>query len=126
VSAFNNAGFDLTGDFRSLAPFAGDPLVLAPVAALIFVGGIGYAIVGDAFAKRRWRRFALETKLVLATTVVLVLGGAAALAAFEWSNPATLGALPPLQRPLNALFESISLRTAGFSSVPVVLTDSSL
>ncbi|MFH1103654.1 MAG: potassium transporter TrkG [Actinomycetota bacterium] len=45
--------------------------------------------------------------------------GAVAIAAVEWNNPATLGALPEPQRLLNATFESISLRTAGFSSMNV-------
>lgn len=127
VSAFNNAGFDLMGGFQSLTGFANNPWVLAPIGVLILLGGLGFAIVGDAFAKRRWRRFALETKIVLLTTAALVLGGAGAIAIFEWANPATLGAMPPLQRPFNALFEAATLRTAGFSSVSTGgLTEASL
>jgi trk system potassium uptake protein TrkH len=115
ISAFNNAGFDLTGDFRSLSAYAGDGGILVPIAVLIVLGGLGYAIVGDVLTKRRIRRWALETKLVVATTAVLVVAGAALIGVFEWGNPETLGALPESQRPLNALFESITLRTAGFS-----------
>ena len=127
VSAFNNAGFDLMGGFASLNGFAGAPAVFVPLGVLIFLGGLGVAIVGDVIDKRRWTRFALETKLVLATTAVLLATGTAALLAFEWGNPATLGALPESQRPLNALFESVSFRTAGMSTVPIgSLTDSSL
>jgi trk system potassium uptake protein TrkH len=127
VSAFNNAGFDLMGDFLSLNAFADDPFVLAPVAVLIVLGGLGVAIVGDVLDKRRWARFALETKLVLSVTAVLLAVGTAALLAFEWSNPATLGGMPVAQRPLNALFESVSFRTAGMSSIPIgELTDESL
>ena len=118
ISAFNNAGFDLMGEFRSLTEFANDPFVLAPIALLILVGGLGFAIVGDALAKRRWSRFALETKLVLLTTVFLLVGGTVAIALFEWSNPATLGAMPEGQRILNAAFEAATLRTAGFSALP--------
>jgi trk system potassium uptake protein TrkH len=117
VSAFNNAGFDLMGDFRSLTDYVGDPLVLGVIGLLIILGGLGYAIVGDVLAKRRWNRLALETKLVVLTTIALLIGGTIAIGAFEWSNPATLGALPVEQRPLNALFESITLRTAGFSAI---------
>ncbi len=117
VSAFNNAGFDLIGGFRSLTGYADDPWILAPVGSLIVLGGLGYAIVGDALGKRRWSRLALETKIVLLTTVVLVIGGAVAIGVFEWANPQTLGSLPEAQRPLNALFESITLRTAGFSAL---------
>ena len=107
VSAFNNAGFDLMGGFASLTGFADDPFVYLPIGFLIFLGGLGVAIVADVLVKRRWMRLALETKLVLAMTAVLVVGGAAALLAFEWQNPATLGSLPPPQRALNALFESV-------------------
>jgi trk system potassium uptake protein len=119
ISAFNNGGFDLMGDFRSLSGFASDPLVLVPIAVLIVLGGLGVAIVGDLVAKRRWIRLALETKLVVAMTVILIVGGLLALLAFEWSNPLTLGALPPAQRPFNALFESIALRSAGMSTISI-------
>jgi trk system potassium uptake protein TrkH len=127
ISAFNNAGFDLTGGFKSLADYAGDAWILGAIGVLIVLGGLGYAIVGDALAKRRWNRLALETKLVLGTSLALMVGGAVVIGAFEWSNPLTLGALPEEQRPLNALFESITLRTAGFSALDTgSLLDSSL
>ena len=127
VSAFNNAGFDLVGEFRSLAPFAADPTILVPIGALIVLGGIGFAIVADVAAKRRWTRLALETKIVLLTTAALIAVGAGAIGVFEWENPRTLGALPVEQRPLNALFESVTLRTAGFSALPTgALVEASL
>jgi trk system potassium uptake protein TrkH len=118
VSAFNNAGFDLMGGFQSLSGFADDPLVLGAIGVLIVLGGIGVAIVGDVVSKRRWRRLALETKVVLLTTAVLIGVGATTVLALEWGNPETLGALPEEQRPFNALFEAVTLRTAGFSSMP--------
>jgi trk system potassium uptake protein TrkH len=117
VSAFNNAGFDLTGGFRSLQPFVGDWVVLLTVALLLIAGGIGFAVVGDAVGKRQWRRLALETKIVLVTSAALLAVGALAIGWTEWSNPQTLGALPAEQRALNALFESATLRTAGFTAL---------
>jgi trk system potassium uptake protein len=127
ISAFNNAGFDLFGGFDSLGAFASDPVVLVPLAVLIVLGGLGVAIVGDIAAKRGWVRLALETKLVVVMTIALVVGGMLALLVFEWSNPATLGALPPAQRPLNALFESIAFRSAGMTTIPIgQLTGASL
>ena len=119
ISAFNNAGFDLMGDFRSLSDFASDPFVLVPIGVLIVLGGLGVAIVGDLVAKRRWTRLALETKLVVAMTVILVVAGLLALLVFEWSNPRTLGALPAAQRPFNALFESIAFRSAGMTTISI-------
>ncbi|MGH2445091.1 MAG: TrkH family potassium uptake protein [Candidatus Limnocylindria bacterium] len=117
VSAFNNAGFDLTGGFRSLIPFRDDWTVLATIAVLLTLGGLGFAIVGDAIGKRRWARMALETKLVLAATAALLVGGALVIGLTEWANPQTLGALPAEQRLLNAFFESATLRTAGFTAL---------
>ena len=117
ISAFNNAGFDLTGGFQSLIPFRDDWVVLLTHGILLVLGGLGFAIVGDAVASRRWSRMALETKLVITTTVALLVGGTVFIGLIEWSNPLTLGALPTEQRVLNAFFESATLRTAGFTAL---------
>ena len=127
ISAFNNAGFDLTGDFQSLIPFRDDWVVLLMHGLLLVLGGLGFAIVGDAVARRRWSRMALETKLVLTTTIGLLIGGTILIGLIEWTNPATLGALPAEQRVLNAFFESATLRTAGFTALDTgALIDSTL
>lgn len=120
ISAFNNGGIDLFGGFRSLADYVDEPLVLGSIGVLILLGSLGFAIVGDIAGKRRWSRLALETRVVVLTTLAILLVGTASFAALEWSNPATLGALPESTRPLNALFEATTLRTAGFSTVPTV------
>lgn len=116
ISAFNNAGFDLMGEFRSLTGYADDPAVLLSVAVLFILGALGFAIVGDVFAKRRWARLALETKVVVLTSVALLIGGAVLIGAFEWSNPRTLGTMEPHHRVVNAFFMSAT-RTAGFNSI---------
>jgi trk system potassium uptake protein TrkH len=117
ISAFNNAGFDLTGGFRSLIPFRDDWIVLLTIGVLLSLGGLGFAIVGDALGRRRWSRMTLETKLVLSATAALLIGGALVIGFTEWANPLTLGALPTEQRLLNAFFESATLRTAGFTAL---------
>jgi trk system potassium uptake protein TrkH len=116
ISAFNNAGFDLFGGFRSLAGFATSPVVLVTLGFLIILGGLSVAIVADVLGRRRWGRLVLESKLVLLTTLVLIVAGAVAFALLEWSNPATLGSIPVEFRPLNALFESVTLRSGGFAA----------
>jgi trk system potassium uptake protein TrkH len=127
VSAFNNAGFDLTGGFRSITAYATQPLILVPIGLLIILGGLGFAIVGDAVTKHRWGRFALETKIVMLSTVVLLAVGAITTAASEWTNPVSLGQLPEADRATNALFQSITYRTAGFAAIdPGGLTEAGL
>lgn len=117
ISAFNNAGFDVVGGFRSFTPFQTDPFILGALAALFVVGGLGFTIVSDAMYKRRWTRFALETKLVVLTTLILLASGAVIIGLTEWTNPATLGRLSPADRIVNALFTSATARTAGFNSI---------
>ncbi|HEX5015696.1 MAG TPA: potassium transporter TrkG [Candidatus Limnocylindrales bacterium] len=117
ISAFNNAGFDLFGGFQSVARYATSPVVLLTLGGLIVLGGLSVAIVADVLARRHWGRLALESKVVLLTTLVLLVAGAVAFAALEWSNPATLGSIPVEHRPLNALFESVTLRSGGFAVI---------
>jgi trk system potassium uptake protein TrkH len=117
ISAFNNAGFDLTGEFRSLTGYADDAPVLLAVAAIFILGALGFAIVGDIAAKRQWARLALETKVVVLTTAALLVGGAVLIGLFEWTNPRTLGGLQVHDRVVNAFFTSAT-RTAGFNSIP--------
>lgn len=127
VSAFNNGGLDLFGGFRGLTHLADAPEVLVPVALLMVLGGVGFAIVGDVVDKRRWTRFALETKLVLTVSAALLILGAISTGLLEWTNPATLGRLDPPDRVINAIFHSISTRSGGMDSVAVAnLLDESL
>ena len=131
VSAFCNAGFDLlggySGAFSSLAGFNDDPMVLLTTAALIAVGGLGFFVWEDVLQHRRWKKLSLYSRLVLSLTAALILFGALFFFAVEYRNPATLGPMPLWQKGLNALFQSVTLRTAGFDALGQGgLTDSSL
>ena len=75
ISAFNNAGFDIFGNFQSLTNYRGDPLVVLTTAALIFIGGISFMVLSDVFKTRRLTKLSLDTKLVLVTTVSLLAAG---------------------------------------------------
>lgn len=119
VSAFCNAGFDLFGGFASLTGFTEDPLVLLTIAALITLGATGFAVISEALEKHfRWRKFSLHARLTLATSVGVTLCGTLGIAALEWDNARTLGGLSSWgNRAVNALFQSVTMRTAGFNSV---------
>ena len=117
VSAFCNAGFDLMGGYASLTAYTGDPLVNFTVMALIVTGSLGFAVILDGFRKRRFRLLRLHGRIVLPATAALILGGAALVLLLEHGNAKTLGALPPAQRALAALFQSVTFRTAGFNTI---------
>jgi len=115
VSAFNNAGFDIMGGFRSLNQYQQDGWVLLTVAALIITGGISFVVIEDLFSKRRFARLAMDTKIVLTVTAVLLVAGTLYILISEFSNPSTLGNLSLPQKILSSFFHSASSRTAGFS-----------
>jgi trk system potassium uptake protein TrkH len=117
ISAFNNAGFDLSGGFQSLVPFNQRPEILLTVAAMLILGGISYTVVDDVLKKRRFVRLALDTKLVLLTTVLLVVFGTAMILFTERANVETLGSMSIGPRLLNAFFTGVTPRTAGFNSI---------
>jgi trk system potassium uptake protein TrkH len=127
VSAFNNAGFDLVGGFRSLVPFNQQPQILLPISCLLIVGGISYTVVEDVLQRRDFVRLALDTKLVLVTTLALITFGFVCVLFTERTNLATLGGMSVGPRLLNALFTGVSPRTAGFNSIDTgAMTESGL
>ena len=118
VSAFNNAGFSLFGD--NLMGYSRDPFVLLTVAATVVIGGLGFLVwVQIVRNPRRPRRWNLHAKLTVSTSAFLIVGGWALLAWFEWTNPSTLGPMSAPDSMVNALFHSITPRTAGFNSLEV-------
>ncbi len=120
VSAFCNAGFDIFGSLQpgsSLIVFNHDPVVLITLMALITIGGLGFFVWEEMARVRSFRKFSVYTKLVLLATAVLITGGAALVLLLEWNNPNTLGAMPVGQKVLNAFFQSVTLRTAGFAAI---------
>ena len=129
VSAFCNAGFDIFGCITpgaSLMEFNSDPVVLLTLGTLVVVGGLGFFVWEEIGSKRHFRDFSVYTKLVLISTGALVLGGAVILCLLEWNNPATLGTMSVGDKLLNGLFQSITLRTAGFAAIDqAVLTEGS-
>lgn len=124
VSAFCNAGFDIFGCITpgaSLMEFQSDPVVLLTLGALVVVGGLGFLVWQEVAEKRKFRLFSVYTRLVLLTTAGLLLAGWVLTCLLEWNNPGTLGMLSIPDRLLNGLFQSITLRTAGFAAIDQAL-----
>lgn len=129
ISAFCNAGFDIFGEIApgaSVITFNDDPVICLTLMALVVIGGLGFFVWEEIATKHSFKKFSVYTKLVLLTTLGLLLLGTALFATLEWNNPQTLGDMPVWQKFLNAAFQSVTLRTAGFVSVDqAFLTDGS-
>ncbi len=119
ISAFCNAGFDITGD--SFISFTSSYLTISTLSVLIIVGGIGFAVILDIAKNRKWTRLGLHTKLVLTISGGLLLLGSVFFFILEYSNPETLGSMKFIDKIFAAFFASVVPRTAGFNSIDISL-----
>lgn len=119
ISAFNNAGFDVFSGQAGLVPFARTPVLLAFIEILVITGGVGVLVIIDVATKRHWRSLTLNTKVVLAAYLVLLVLGFVGILGAEFGNPRTLGPLSLPDRFSNAFFHSVMARTAGFNTLNV-------
>ncbi len=115
IAAFCNAGFDLQGGFRSMSGYQGSVVVNVMLMILIQAGSLSYLFFADIAIRRRFARLTLETKIILIMNALMLLLGASIFLGAEWN--ASLSGVPVVDRPLVALFQSVSARTAGFASI---------
>ncbi|MFA7076609.1 MAG: potassium transporter TrkG [Candidatus Izemoplasmatales bacterium] len=108
ISSFNNAGFDILGS-SSLQNYSGNILLNINTMVMIVVGGIGFIVIRDILEKKSWRTLSLYSKIVLKTTLLLIVLGTLVIKLFEYNNVTWL----------EALFTSVTTRTAGFSTVNI-------
>lgn len=119
ISAYNNAGFDIMGDYSSLTRFAHSPAVLGATALLIVGGGLSILVLVDVAVKRSWKALTPNSKIVLTATLILLAVGSGGILLAEFNNPLTLGNLSLGDKAMNSLFYSVAARTAGFNSIPI-------
>ena len=117
VSGFNNAGFVVLREAGGLVHFQSDEAILGTIGVLAILGGISFWVMVDVVRLRRFSLFALTTKLVLVLTGMLLVVGTIVFLVSEYQNPATLGPLPVEEKVITSVFEAISGRTAGFTTV---------
>lgn len=128
VSAFCNAGFDLMGDYASFTGYALSPIVNITTMMLIVLGGFGFTVLMDLVErpKKKHLHFRLHTKVVLRTTLILLVTGTVVFFVLEYNNSATMGEMSIPQKIMASLFQSTTCRTAGFNTVDQnALTDAS-
>lgn len=115
ISAFCNAGFDLTGD--SVAPFVGDFVINFTLSSLIILGGLGFSVYIDISRKKSFKKLHLHSKLVLTITGLLLIIGMFGFLIIEFNNPMTLQRLSLSEKLTASFFQSVAPRTAGFYSI---------
>ena len=118
VSAFNNAGFTAFVNSESINGYQQDITIIITTTILILIGAVSVWVVADILAFRnKIRLYSLNTKLVLAGTVILTVIGSLVFFAFEYNNASTIQDLSLPNKIMISIFESVSGRTAGFTTV---------
>lgn len=126
VSAFCNAGIDLLGG-NSFCSYVDNPIMNFTTVFLIIVSGLGFPVyweiarVSSSHIKNDHglsRKMNLHTKIVLTATLSLLIAGTLLTLLFEYNNPQTLGTMDWPHKLMAALFQSVTLRTAGFATIP--------
>lgn len=126
VSAFCNAGIDIFAD-NSLCDYATNPIINFTTSALIILGGIGFVVWWDVLRvfkkgiygfKNIFKSLTLHSKIVITSTLFLILGGAILIFILEYNNPNTIGNMSFFDKFQVSLFQSVTTRTAGFASIP--------
>jgi len=129
ISAYCNAGVVVLGNGMNslgLANYYQSPLVLVTVGLLSIIGGMGFVVWYDLFLFRKTKRLLLHTRIVVLTTVILLVGGTVGFLFSEWNNVRTIGSFTTGEKILNAAFLSTSCRTSGFYTfAPQGMTDMS-
>ena len=107
IAAFNNSGFDILGGLRNLIPYQDNILLNLTTCGLIIFGGIGFLVILDVIKQRSFKKLTLHSKVVITTSIVLIVAGTLLLKLTEdisW---------------MGAFFQSVSARTAGFSTYAI-------
>jgi trk system potassium uptake protein len=123
VSAWNNAGFALFKD-NLMSYHHSIPINLA-ISGLIIFGGIGYQVMIELYLaishylRRQPGRFlwSLNFKVVVSSTLLLLVLGTAAIFLAEHRNPNTIANLTLGEQLITSWFQSVTTRTAGFNSI---------
>ena len=106
VASFNNAGFDIFGP-NSMIPFKDNVLLNISTILLIFFGGLGFYVINDIITKRSFLKLSMHSKIVLIMTFFLIISGTIFFKLSMWDDITWL----------QALFTSVTCRTAGFTTV---------
>ncbi len=124
VSSFNNAGFDLMGNYSSMTGYVGHLPINLVLSSLYILGGLGFTVILDVVQKKKVQRWSLNTKVVLLATLILNIVASLLFLLLEFNNPGTLGQLSMGDKLIASYFQGTVPRTAGFNTVDLTQLNS--
>lgn len=105
ISSFNNAGFDIIGS-DSMSVYSDNLLLNFSTCLLVLCGGLGFMVIHDIIKKRRWKKFSIQSKIVLIMNTSILCISILSIKLLQGESISWM----------QAVFYSVNLRTAGFSS----------
>lgn len=118
ISAFCNAGFDILGD-DNFAKYAFNPIVNLVILMEVICGGLGFAVLLDIYRKRKWKYLEINSKLVLVTTLCLIVLGSISIFIFEFNNDKSISSFNLFYKIMASVFTASMARTSGFSMLDI-------
>jgi len=117
ISAFCNAGFSSFSN--NLESFYNNPTVVLTILVLIICGGLGFLVFRDLLKNlvQKNKNFTLHTKMVIFTSLCLIVGGTIILFVSEYNHLHKFYSFK--DQFLMSLFQAVTPRTAGFNTVPI-------
>ncbi len=117
ISSYCNAGFDLIGQYRSFTPYTENTVITITACALIVLGGLGFSVTNEIIHYKRGKHLSIHTKIVLVSTIILLVSGALFILICEYHNSETLGSLSMKGKVYASIYQSVTTRTAGSNTI---------
>ena len=115
----------IAGKFSSLTSFVDNSLINFVICGLIILGGIGFPVLLDVINNRKYSKLNIHSKIVINTTGILIAIGIFFIFINEFNNKGTLGNLNTKEKVLSSIFQSVTLRTAGYNTIDLTLLSES-
>ena len=120
VSAFCNAGFSSFSN--NLSEFVRAPLFYIPLSFLFILGGLGFPLIDEFYLKifkKEKRKLSYHSKVVIKTTIFLILTGWIYIFLMEYNN--SLSNFNFIEKIGISFFHAVTPRTAGFNLINISL-----
>lgn len=117
ISAFCNAGIDLMGNYKSLTSYYDNTVVMVTIMSLIIIGGLGFYVWREIYEYKHTKKLSTHSKVVIHTTICLLIVGSILMYFFEVKNVNTIGNMGTKGKILSSIFAAVTPRTAGFNSI---------
>ncbi|MBB3114745.1 trk system potassium uptake protein TrkH [Paenibacillus phyllosphaerae] len=124
ISSFNNAGFDLMGNYSSMTAYVGNLPINLILSCLYILGGLGFTVIMDVVQKRNYRKWSLNTKTVIWVTLILNVTASLLIFLLEYSNPSTIDSFSLKDKIISSYFHGTVPRTAGFNTLDLTQLNS--